>query len=24
MNFTFNSKNPSFLESREGKLYSRP
>ena len=24
MNFTFDSKNPSFLESREGKLYSRP
>jgi hypothetical protein len=24
MNFTSYSKNPSFLESREGKLYSRP
>jgi hypothetical protein len=24
MNFTSDSKNPSFLESHEGKLYSRP
>jgi hypothetical protein len=24
MNFTIDSKNPSFLEIREGKLYSRP
>jgi hypothetical protein len=23
MNFTIDSKNPSFLEIREGKLYSR-